>query len=643
VRPERIAFADYETRSLVDLKKCGQDVYANDRSTEVLMVGVLDTGFKQPKCFRSLEDFSRLRDRTIVTWGGFDKKIFERVEWSKVGRVEWFDLMPIAYFLGLPAKLEDCARALGIEVRKDPAGKRLINKYSKPIRGTNEFRDLFADENESDYYAFIEYCLQDVRLLRDMYVMLKPAIPEWETHVRENYELVERMNERGVPIDLPSARDAIKVLNQAGEDLRAECKRLCGCSPTQVAQVGDFLELDNLRRETVEDALGDAEIIWTPEQQRVAEIRLETAKASVKKLERMVAMAPTGRAHGCFTNNGAHTGRLTSSGVQFQNMMRTEYDPEIFMMLQEGAWIPDPFRTISEASRGFILAPPGRLFIASDLAQIECRACAVLAGEWKLVEAFKRGFDVYSLMAEEVFGIPSARITGDQRQVGKVVVLAGQYGVWGGGLLGQGKGYGINKTEEEWSEVASVYRATFPKIVSLWGELEWAFLDLVVTKKERLTVWVADGRIKMERSGSFVKVTLPSGRPLWYYKPRLVKRLHVREIVRPDGTIEMQEYWKDHIQYRSRYGYVDTYGGKLTENFVQAMCADIILHGKKNLEMAGFELILSIHDEAVAEISEGEASDELQGQFNALLCAQEPWASEIPIEAKGWIGPRFKK
>jgi DNA polymerase len=502
----------------------------------------------------------------------------------------------------------------------------------------------------------IKYCRQDVLLLRKLFFKLKPYVFEWARVQKKNYQMIERMNARGVPIDSESAFAAVKLLSRTGDTLYNECVELCGSTPGQVAELTEWLGLDNLQKATLEAILDDPakRDQYTVEAQRVMYIRLEVARASVKKLVKMIELSEyDGFAHDCFISNGAHTGRLTSIKIQLQNMYRGTAPPEYWKKLIRGAHkIEDPFGETAEAMRGFIKAKPGYKIMISDLSQIEARVLACMAGESWLIEAFKSHEDPYLIMAAAMFNIVNRRTltkASPERQAGKVVELAAGYQLGGVGLQHQFHTYKIYDYDLKkcWSFIFQ-YRRRHEAIVAWWAEVHGAFMKLA-DDKTCSYITVTGGLIMKWSAGKvWIEIMLPDGFTLRYLLPRTFW-----------GTREVPVDWKDpegpqkkikvkKVDYlrvrKSGHMYrEETWGGKLVENIVQAVAARIMLHGGRNAEMLGFPLIMSVHDEWVAHVPDWMATQEWLDTFNEALCSPQSWYESWPIEAEGEITERYKK
>ena len=606
-------FLDYETRGPVNLPLAGGAEYFP--SAEILMVGLAhDDGeaFIAPDVLSADPESQHRR----ISWGRFDLRIYQQHEDALFKSEDWIDAMSLAFFLGFPPSLNGFSSAIGVENKKDSRGSRLINQYCLP-QEDGSFRDLGA--NPEDRAAFEEYCLQDVRLLQTAWKTLAPFLPEWEKTQRANLEVVERMNERGVPIDRIAASRAIKQIKEQETALREECLELTGYNPTQTEKLRVFLDVTNMTKATLESAE-----FADPIAERVRDIRLAVSKAATKKLKPMLAMSETdGRARGCFIPNGAATGRGSSRGIQLQNLKRKVIDPAYFDALHNGDALDDPLTQTQENIRGFLRAEKDHTFICADYGQIEARILAWIAREKTLGTAFLKGIDVYKLMAANVFGISSLdAVTDEQRQLGKIGMLGCGFGVSGPGIAAQANNFGVRIDDDFGWRIVGTYRQTFPAIAHLWGELDKGIIDVVEGSRMVLNA----ARTTFQMHDKFLVATLPSGRRLRYYDAR------VEDGPRGRGVV-----------FKGRVGFslVDKrlWHGHLVENLCQAIAADIKLSAMKRCP---FPLIAEVHDELLCEVPEGDAERDLEFLID-VMCETDDWMMPKLIVADGWTGERYSK
>lgn len=612
-------FADYESRSKADIKKCGTYRYVRDPSTEILFVTY--AGVEGP-----VRDAVRLVDGpvaggdVVIHWGSFDRLLAEQLEPEL--DVKWFDASVLARMVGRPGKLGLCAKSL--ELENKAAGTRLINKYSKP-RKDGTFLDLW-DGPIDDILDFYEYGCQDTAVLRAIFMRLKHLMPHWREHQEWIYNLVDRMNLTGVPVDeelLPVATGYIDK-HRAAE--ARWFKSVTGLKPTQREKVRDWLEvrldyeLPNMQKDTLEAVETDDAIT-----QRVIEVRLGAALASLGKLYSMDAAMIEGRVHDCFIDHGAHTGRLTSLGVQFHNFKKGAAPEGYFDDLELGERIDDVADKTSQALRGFIRAAPGNVLLVSDYNAIEARVGAWLAGEEKLLTAFRQNKPVYKYMAMDIFNCAEAEVDDFRRFIGKTAVLGCQYQASANGLAPM-----LGEYEDMGELAVKTYRSTFLEIVRYWRRLEDAAFEAIRHPGELRRA----GVIEFEMWRDYLLARLPSGRCIYY------PGAEIRDWEKPWGDVLPTITYMRHDKTWRRES---TYGGKLMENVTQGTSADVMFHGMENAEDIGFKPFISVHDEVGAEIECTVNNDCELEDFNRRLCELPSWAKGLPIAAKGYVGERYRK
>ena len=652
-----LLFIDYETRSRVDLPSAGSFVYSRDPSTEILMVGVA-RDYDPPAVHRHVG----MLLTPVVSWGRFDYEIYREKE-SFVPSRRWIDASAVARYLGLPGGLDACARWLDLPVAKDTRGKRLISKYCKPNK-EGDFEHLTGD----DRIAMREYAIQDVVLLQEIWKRIGPYYPEWEKNCRAGYEVTHRMNDRGVPIDREAAYEAHLQCLAHEERLRVECRDLSGFNPSQNLKIAEFLGMDSIGKEKLAEAT-----FKDPTQARVAEIRLEFAKAATKKLVPMMAMSTrTGRAHGCFIPNGAHTGRGSSRNIQFQNLKRAKVDPEVFAKLDRGDRLDNPLGDVQQNIRGFLRPGEGKVFVVVDYAQVEARILAWLADDPTLLEMFRTGRDPYKYFAAHLFKVDQSSVTDEQRAYGKIAVLGAGYGA-GPGLAVQAKAYGIDMTETEARELAELYRSLFPEVPALWERMffEWTqpgWLGSVVPKSHDLKqqlragfhiphgAWWTNESLTNDLFGwggskaagdhgkhwgysykdNALRLHLPSERIVRYHRPRSDLKFRVSKKTK-------KIYPSPEVTYTDQFGRRRQLRMTIAvENVCQAIATDLKLDAMCRLDDMGYQLVGEVHDEIIIEVDAAEAEACLRETI-AVLESPPDWAPKDLIKAEGSIMPRYSK
>jgi DNA polymerase bacteriophage-type len=599
-------FVDYETRSKKDIKLVGRDEYF--AHADILMVGVIDE--EREGILPSLDGYAGC---TFVSWGDFDRHIAERVD--GIFAPDWINAADLARMVGLPQNLKDFCSAVGIPATKDSRGTRLINKYSK-LQEDGTYRVLEGEDRQ----AFEEYCIQDVRLLKQAWRFLSPLLKEWERCHRPGLETYEKMNARGVPIDVGAAERAQDLCIAQTRAIEAECMSRFGFKPSQVGLVRDFLGTVDASKATLEAfKTKDKDKAW------LRDARLLVSPAAIKKLVPLISLASEDdRIHGAFQYHGAHTGRGTSHGVQFQNLKKSVVREGFFYDLESGSTVVDPIKETQMNIRGFIKAPEDHTFVIVDYAAVEARIVAWIAGEVGLVEAFTAGRDIYREFASSVYGVPKEQVTDSQRAHGKAAVLGCGYGMGPKKLVAQAAGQGTIISPETAKVLVDRYRKWYPAIPTLWNDIEMGVRGLIRGLSD---VFVA-GRctFTINPHKTFLRIELPSQRVLRYFTPRIEK---------------LEE--RDSIVYRSRFGRVACWGGSFVENICQAIAGDLKIDAMVRADKLGFRTVMEVHDELVIEeVRELSASTLTVMQ---LVMADPPDWMDAPglIKGEGKISDRFTK
>lgn len=692
---------DVESRSTVDLRKTGAYVYWESPETHLWCAcfafddePVQDWLPGQPCPPRIAEHVAA--GGIISAWNA----AFERLAWNHclgprhgwpVPALEQFDdTAAAAAAMSLPRALGQAAAALGTAEQKDDAGHRLMMQMAKPRRprkGEDPDAVLWWDEPEK-IERLVSYCRKDVeaeRAIRKLLVPLSDA-------ERAVYLFDQRMNDRGVRIDLDLVHSLVRIADDARKVLDKRMKEATSGAVTacsQVARLTEWLQgqgvpVDSLAKAAIEEMLG---LVDLPDAARKAiEIRKEAAKTSTAKLNAMVNCACSdGRAKGLHLYHGAGTGRWAGRLIQTQNMTRgtgTVKIPEhavVDFLPGDADWIDfvygAPMSAVSDMLRACITASEGHRLLVADYASIEGRVTAWLAGEADELEAYRLndaglGPGIYEIAASGIFNVPAEEVTKPQRQVGKAATLALGYqggvvafksmadiynidmapvydilrpitdpGVWERAAeryedcLKRGDTGTDLLTRSAWiaSEVTKVqWRARHPETVALWHGLEDAARQAVY---EPGTVHTYRGISYIVRRG-FLWCRLPSGRCLAYGAPA------IRDQKTPWGSTTKSVTALGVDSVTKKWRRFALYGGLATENCVQAIARDLLAHGMLVADKAGYPIVMTVHDEAVADVPDGFGSLK---DFEAKLCDLPDWAAGIPLIAEGYEAQRYKK
>jgi DNA polymerase len=691
---------DLETRSTVDLKRAGAARYFEDPTTEIIVAcyalndDPVQTWWPGQPCPEVI--FDQVFSGGIIS--GWNVGGFEKIGWDKVlgPRHGWpvptlrqyDDTAAAAAAMGLPRALGDAARALGSTAQKDAAGHRLMLQMCKPRKARKgEAPGIYWWEDQDRLDRLAAYCASDVETERAVKKQLVPLSPEEVATWRFDWT----MNDRGVLLDLPLVHAMQKIAIEATADLDAELEEVSGVEKTtQVARLSAWIteagvECTSLAKAEIERMLAIPDL---PNSVRAAlEIRRDGAKTSTKKLKAMLAcVSADGRARGQHLYHGAGTGRWSGRLIQVQNFPRgtgTVKDPEAAVddFLTGDAEVirvrhGKPMNAVSDMLRSCMMAAPGKRLLAADFSAIEGRVTAWLAGEvWK-IRAFEEadagtGPGIYELTAAGILGKNVATITKAERQAyGKIPELA--LGFQGGvqAFDSMAKIYRVNMddayeplaantepkvwaralkryeeclerndtgtdtmTREAWiaSEVTKVlWREKHPATKALWKGLEEAAFDATL----RPGTVFSYRQISYVVKRGFLWCRLPSGRCLAYGSPRIQERAtpwgERKAVVTCLGVDSVTKRW---VRFA-------LYGGLAVENAVQAAARDCMRDGMLACEAAGYPIVLTVHDEAVAEVDEGFGSLE---EFERLLAHKLPWAEGLPVVATGYEAHRYRK
>lgn len=566
---------------------------------------------------------------------------------------QWRCTMFHGLYAGYPAGLDAAGRALGLpeDKRKLSTGKALIRYFCVPCTPTKSNggrRRNLPHHDPARWELFKEYNAQDVTTEMEIERRLSLiTVPDW---LQRQWETDLLINARGVAVDMEMVNGALEIGATVREWLTQEAVRISGLSnPNSVQQLSAWLEQEtgeevtDLRKDTVAKMIARAPDI--PEVQRMLEIRQELGKTSTKKYDAIEqAVCPDGRVRGLLQFYGANrTGRWAGRLVQVQNLPRTYTQPlELARNLVKQrkldnlrliyGSVPD---TLSQLIRTAFVASDGNVLIDADFSAIEARVISWLAGEQWRLEVFKTHGKIYEASASQMFGVPIERIKKGNpeyalRQKGKVAELALGYQGGAGALINMGA-LDMGIPEDDLPDIVQRWRDTNKRICDLWYKMNSAAVEAISTG---CSVGVGRLLVSCEYDAAheveYLTVLLPSGRKLYYNSPQIGENKWGGPSISYMGMDQTTKKWKR----------IETYGGKLVENCVQAVARDCLAQAIENLEKEGLPVVFHIHDEVVIDCRADTATlDDVVD----IMSRPIPWAPGLPLNADGWVGGFFKK
>ena len=602
---------------------------------------------------------------------------------------QWRCTMVHGLYCGYTAGLDATGRALGLpeDKQKLSTGKALIKYFCTPCKPTKSNGGRTRNYPRHDpekWQLFKEYNGQDVVAEMEIEHRLSEfPVPD---EVQRQWETDLAINMRGVAVDMDFVHGALDIGEGYKAGLMEEAARLTGLSnPNSVPQLLGWLnqhlgpdeELDNLRKDTVSRVLDDGDLL--PEVRRALQIRQELGKTSTKTYDAIEAcVCPDGRVRGLLQFYGANrTGRFAGRLVQVQNLPRTYTEPiELARELVKGhdadalqvvyGSVSD---TLSQLIRTAFVSSPGHVLVDADFSAIEARVISWLAGEQWRLEVFQTHGKIYEASASQMFSVPIELIKKGNpeyalRAKGKVAELALGYNGGPGALIAMGA-LDMGLTEEELPDIVRRWRTANSRISGLWYTIEDKVLRLLngegtqrINIKEydphrareneevtgalpgTFTNWFNNGSelvFRREHSRtmerSCMTIQLPSGRKLFYVDPQVGQNRWGKPSITYWGVNQTTKKWEP----------TETYGGKLTENIVQAIARDCLCYAIENLEAAGFPIVFHVHDECVIDIDPYADNEQMLEDVCSIMKRRPPWAQGLPLDATGWVGDFFTK
>lgn len=656
---------DLETYSDVNLKKAGLYRYVQSPAFEILLFAysfdgaptqVIDMaqGEKIPmEVIHALTDPQCLKHAYNAA---FEWYCLSKYMGAQLPPAQWRDTMLHGLYAGYTAGLDATGRALGIpeDKQKLTTGKALIRYFCvpcKPTKANGGRTRNYPHHDPEKWELFKTYNGQDV--VAEMEIERRLSVFPVPDFVQKQWETDLLINARGVAVDMDFCEGALELGETIRAQLTDEAVQLSGLqNPNSVKQLARWLsaetgdDITSLRKETIKELLGrdNADHV-----QRMLEIRQELGKTSTKKYDAIeAAVCDDGRVRGLLQFYGANrTGRWAGRLVQVQNLPRTYTEPlEFARELVKGRKLDalrtvygSPNDTLSQLIRTAFVAAPGNILIDADFSAIEARVISWLADEeWRL-EVFRTHGKIYEASASQMFGVPLERIKKGNpeyslRQRGKVAELALGYqgGVPAMRQMDTGKLL-ADLPDEEIKDIVDKWRNTNPKIRNLWYSFNDAAIRVIQNGGSlRVRCCTFARECDCIRGTTCMTISLPSGRKLYYVEPSVGENRWGGPSITYMG-----------VNDKNKWGRIETYGGKLVENVVQAIARDCLAQAIEHLEAAGLPVVFHIHDEVVIDTAAFDTNDAMLDKVVKIMSTPIPWAEGLPLGADGWVGAFFKK
>ena len=660
---------DLETYSEATITKTGAQRYILDPSFEILLFAYSVDG--QPVQIIDLANGETVPEwlKTALVNPAYIKHAYNAPfefgclskYYGQLYPAQWRCTMFHGLYCGYTAGLEATGKALGLpeDKQKLKTGRDLIRYFCVPCRPTksNGQRTRNYPHHDPDkWQLFKEYCCQDVVTEMEIERRLSSfPVPDF---VQKQWETDLRINFRGVAVDMPFVEGALIMGNQVKTEMIEEAEQITNLdNPNSVSQLKDWLnkeigtgeeepEIQSLSKDIVKKLLNREDN--SPDVQRMLQIRQELGKTSTKKYDAIkICVCPDKRVRGLLQFYGANrTGRWAGRLVQVQNLPRTYTDPielarELVTDRKTTAvrcLYGSVSDTLSQLIRTAFIASPGNVLIDADFSAIEARVISWLAGEQWRLEVFRTHGKIYEASASQMFGVPIELIKKGNpeyalRAKGKVAELALGYQGSSGALINMGA-LEMGLHEEELPDIVQRWRTANRHIQSLWYEMDEGARQVIgfggAVNVHGL--WLAREYDYNQGVYCFT-ITLPSGRKLFYINPKIGTNRFGGESITYWGMGQTSKKWKE----------IETYGGKLTENVVQAIARDCLAEAIERLEAAGFPIVFHVHDEVVIDIKPYADNKAMLQQVVDIMKQPPAWAADMPLNAAGWVGDFFTK
>lgn len=649
---------DIETKSSVDIGKAGLYRYAQSDDFEILLfayrygdesVQIVDLSQGEKIPDKIVEDLSNPEIVKHAYNAAFEWYCLN-IAGYKTPLCQWKCTMIHGLYCGYTVGLDATGKAIGLpqDKRKLATGKALIRYFCVPCKPTknNGRRTWNLPKHAPEKWElFKEYCKQDVVTESAILKRLKAfPVPEEEEKL---WQMDIRMNAFGVKVDTALISGALQINDHSTELLENEARAITGLqNPNSSVQLLDWIhnngvEMDNLQKVTVTEKLSND---LPNDVRRALEIRQQLGKTSIKKYVAMdTAKGKDDRVRGLTQYYGANrTGRWAGRLVQMQNLPRNyiktlDYARKLVKDRNYGGIkllygnVPD---TLSQLIRTAFIPSEGNKFVVADFSAIEARVIAWLAGETWVNDVFATHGKIYEATASQMFHVPIEKIAKGNpeyalRQKGKVATLALGYQGGANALIAMGA-LNMGLSEEELPDIVHRWRNANPRIRDLWYAVEEAALLVMQTAQpQAIYNLIFNLESDIVYGQNFLTVQLPSGRKLYYPRPFLKENQF--------GKLAIHYYTVG--QQTRKWEVTSTYGGKMTENIVQAIARDCLAETLRRIDAKGLQVVFHVHDEVIIDAP----METTVGEICDLMAEPIPWAPGLILKGAGFESNYYMK
>lgn len=647
---------DLETYSSVDLSSAGVHKYVDSDDFEIMLFGfsvdddevtVVDLADGEPLP-KEIAEMCKSKDVIKTAYNAaFERTCLAKYLGASMPPEQWRCTMHLAAQVGLPLGLEAVCNAMGLPpdvAKKD--GKALIRYFAQPCAPTlsngGRTRNMPWDDYDK-WERYKSYNQRDVEVEKRIFCKLARYAPDADE--QRFWSLDQNINDRGVRLDLQLVRNAIKINDRYMATLEGELRNLTHL--TNVNSQSQFkawlertegMKIESLNKKAMPEV---KENIQTEAGTRALELRSELTKTSTAKFQKMLDCACNDEhARGLFQFYGANrTGRFAGRLIQLQNLPQNHLEDleDTRALVRAGLYDELEERhsnissTLSELIRTAIVPEHGCRFIVADFSAIEARVIAWIAQEQWRLDVFKNGGDIYCESASQIFKVPVKKngINGHLRQRGKVAELALGYGGGVSAMRSMDTGRAlVDEPDEAIKELITGWREASPRIVAWWAALDSAAKKCIKTKSTEID---KIGGIKFEYEAGNLFMTLPSGRRISYVNAKIGTNRFGSPSIVYAGTNQTTKKWE----------MLETYGGKLAENCVQATARDCLRECMLDLDANGYDIRAHVHDEVI--INEPKDSGRTLEDVINIMRKPPKWAEGLPLNAAGFEAEFYMK